>query len=326
MSRMSSESWKASRPSRRTPSAPPPPRGWRRRSARRSGRRWRSGTPVLPATHVEVVLQRVVVGTGPQRLEDLALDQPGEGLRLDPDGVGAELGGELRGLRRRGSRRSGSRRGCPTGRWPTRPRGAGRPRPSRRRGRARRGGSARPRRPRSTHLVGLAARARSRRRAAPAAGGTACRRPHQVAGRLGDERRLAATCRARAGLDSSSRSARRRASASSGTGIARPERVRASSGVGHRMNCSRNPRQVEHRPGDDAQDQRGRPPRSRSRSAVSTEGWRDVGAVGLGLAEEHHHDDPHVEERRGRAGEHADDHHRPRARRPARPRRRPTCR
>ena len=53
----------------------------------------------LAGHDVEVVLERVLAGAGLERLEDLSLDQPGEGLRLDAYGVGAQLGGQLGGLR-----------------------------------------------------------------------------------------------------------------------------------------------------------------------------------------------------------------------------------
>ena len=53
----------------------------------------------LAGDDLEVVLERVLVGAGLDRLQDLALDQPGEGLGLDPDGVRAQQGGELGGLR-----------------------------------------------------------------------------------------------------------------------------------------------------------------------------------------------------------------------------------
>ena len=53
----------------------------------------------LAGHDLEVVGQRVLVGAGLDGLEDLALDQPGEGLGLDAHRVGAEQRGELGGLR-----------------------------------------------------------------------------------------------------------------------------------------------------------------------------------------------------------------------------------
>ena len=41
----------------------------------------------LAGDHLEVVLERVLAGRGLDGLEDLALDEPGEGLRLDAYGV-----------------------------------------------------------------------------------------------------------------------------------------------------------------------------------------------------------------------------------------------
>ena len=53
----------------------------------------------LAGDDLEVVRERVLVGAGLDGLEDLALDQPGERLGLDADGVRAQQGGELGGLR-----------------------------------------------------------------------------------------------------------------------------------------------------------------------------------------------------------------------------------
>ena len=52
----------------------------------------------LAGDHVEVVLQRVLAGPGGDGLEDLALDQAGEGLGLDPHGLRTQPGGQLGGL------------------------------------------------------------------------------------------------------------------------------------------------------------------------------------------------------------------------------------
>ena len=51
----------------------------------------------LAGDHVEVVPQRVLVGAGRDGLEDLALDEPGEGLGLDAHRVGAQARGQLGG-------------------------------------------------------------------------------------------------------------------------------------------------------------------------------------------------------------------------------------
>ena len=79
-----------SRRSRRTPSAPPRPRGVAPPNAgavARGGGDQRAG---LAGDDLEVVRERVLARAGLDGLEDLALDQPGEGLGLDPDRVGAE--------------------------------------------------------------------------------------------------------------------------------------------------------------------------------------------------------------------------------------------
>ena len=59
----------------------------------------------LAGHHAQVVLERVLALERAERLEDLALDEAGEGLGLDPYGVGAELGGQLARTWRTGSRR-----------------------------------------------------------------------------------------------------------------------------------------------------------------------------------------------------------------------------
>ena len=148
MSRMSSESWKAEPTmSPYAVSASSTSGGGAAEAGAVAGRGGdqRAG---LAGHDVEVVLERVVAGAGLHGLQDLALDEPGERLGLDPYGVGAELGGQLRGLREQEV--AGEDRDVVV---PARVGRLGaaaqrRPRPSRRRGRARRGGSARPRRPR----------------------------------------------------------------------------------------------------------------------------------------------------------------------------------
>ena len=97
MSRMSSESWKAeptispydvsaSSTSRRGPAEPG--------AVARGGGDQRTG---LAGHDLEVVLERVLARGRLHRLQDLALDEAGEGLRLDPDRVGPEIGGQLGG-------------------------------------------------------------------------------------------------------------------------------------------------------------------------------------------------------------------------------------
>ena len=104
-SRMSSESWNA------VPTISPyfvsacctsGVRAAEHRAVARRGRDQRAG---LAGHHVEVVLQGVLVGAGLEGLEDLALDQPGEGLRLDAYGVGARARRSARRTSRTGSRR-----------------------------------------------------------------------------------------------------------------------------------------------------------------------------------------------------------------------------
>ena len=95
------------------------PRGRAAEASRRTAPRWRSASRSCRRP------RRGSARAGPRRrradgLQDLALDQPGERLGLDPDRLGAEVGGRARRPARTGSRRSGWRRGCPSGRWPTR--------------------------------------------------------------------------------------------------------------------------------------------------------------------------------------------------------------
>ena len=96
----------------------------------------------LVGDHPQVVVDRVGSARA-DGLRDLPVHQPGEGARLDPDRLRARGRRRCRRPARTGSRRSGSRSSCPSGRWRSARRGAPAPRPSRRRGRAWPGGSAR---------------------------------------------------------------------------------------------------------------------------------------------------------------------------------------
>ena len=66
------------------------------------GRDQRAG---LAGDDAQVVLERVVVRRRAEGLQDLALDEPGERLRLDAHGLRPEVGGQLARTSRTGSRR-----------------------------------------------------------------------------------------------------------------------------------------------------------------------------------------------------------------------------
>ena len=152
MSMMSSEIWKA------IPTARP----YRRSAAISSSR----APENIPAYRAQVSISAAVFssstrrwwligsssGRGPDRFPGLPGDQLGERLGDDPHRVRPETRRPAGRRARTGSRRSGSRSSCPSGRWRTWPRGAGPPRPSRRRGTAWPGGSARRRRTRRSPL------------------------------------------------------------------------------------------------------------------------------------------------------------------------------
>ena len=96
---MSSESWKATptfSPYSVSASTTSRGRAGEERAVAGGGGDQRTG---LAGDHAQVVLERVLAVGRAEGLEDLALDEAGEGLRLDPDGVGPEVGGQLRGLR-----------------------------------------------------------------------------------------------------------------------------------------------------------------------------------------------------------------------------------
>ena len=124
--------------------------------------------------HPQVVLQRVLAGPRADGLGDLPADQPGERLGLDPDRVRAQRRPGAARPGRTGSRRSGSRSCWSSGSWRSAGRGGSPPRPSRRRGTAWPGGSARSR-PRPAPPARRPG-CRTGRPAAPAWRGTACRR------------------------------------------------------------------------------------------------------------------------------------------------------
>ena len=124
MSIRSSASWKA------TPSRSPYSRmhldGLRRRSRRTSRRsgRGRDEHAGLVGEHAEVVVDRVgALGRGPV-VADLARAQPHEGLRLDLDRLGAEVGDDLGGLAEEQVADQDRRRVAVARRWRWAPRGA----------------------------------------------------------------------------------------------------------------------------------------------------------------------------------------------------------
>ena len=84
--------------------------------------------PVLSAT-TEVVHEVVVPVAGPDGLANLPLHQAGEGLRLDPHGLGSEIGHDVRRPREEEVSRSRSRPSCPIERWRSEAPAAGLPRP-----------------------------------------------------------------------------------------------------------------------------------------------------------------------------------------------------
>ena len=104
-SRMSSESWNA------VPTMSPyavSASSHLRRGAAEHGAVARGGGDQgagLAGHDVEVVRERVLAGAGLERLEDLALDEPGERLRLDAYGVRRRARRSARRTSRTGSRR-----------------------------------------------------------------------------------------------------------------------------------------------------------------------------------------------------------------------------